>query len=193
MDGSCQTEVVAHAATLQQADILRAVLQSEGFDAFIIGERAANVLSPLQMGLNPHGIRIAVPADQAQDALSVLRWKHQDGLALPEGAWTANGPRGEEFWADGGEDAESRPAEPGEVVPSTADLDAERACLAALFSFWIWPLVPLTLWYIVRALVGAQKRGITGRATYRRNLALAVVGGVLLPAAVLCLILLLAR
>lgn len=63
---------VARVAALDQADVLRSRLAGEEIDVMIPGERTTNTLAYMGPAVNPRGVRLLVPADQAGRAREVL-------------------------------------------------------------------------------------------------------------------------
>ena len=73
MDEMDQNLVVATSvATLQQADVLKSVLESNGIPAFIPGAMASSCMPHMEIGLNPKGVRLLVRKGDLEDALEIL-------------------------------------------------------------------------------------------------------------------------
>ena len=140
--------VVATASTLQEADVIRSVLQSEGISAFILNENVTNMLPYLSIALNPSGVRIAVRQCDLSAAREVL------DLPPPDGSQ----------W---GESAKSD--------PNSSDRFAERAAYSAILSILIFPLVILTLFYFFQALGRRREVPPTHPRAFRRNLVFVII------------------
>ena len=144
--------VVATVATLQQADVIRAVLEMNDVPATIPGEYATNTLAHVGMGLNPHGVRVSVASRDEQKAREILDREHA-----------------------GGPDVEDWPkAQPEQTLPEDF---ARRACWAALLS-WFFPLIlPAAVYNFVKALRAAGRgcRQVEDREIFQRRMTIAVL------------------
>ncbi len=136
--------VAATASTLQEADVIRSVLQSAGISAFILNENVTNMWAHMSVALNPSGIRIAVRQCDLPAAREVLE--------LP--------PPDDSQWRES--------AKPD---PHSPDRFAERAAYSAIFSVLIFPpLVILTLYYFFQALGRRREVPPADPRTFRRNM-----------------------
>ena len=140
--------VAATASTLQEADVIRSVLQSADISAFILNENVTNMLPYMSIALNPSGVRITV----RQCDLTAAR----KALDLPP--------------LDGSQWRES--AKPN---PNSPDRFAEKAVYSAIFSILIPPLVILTLYYFFRALGRRRAVPPADPRAFRRNLVFVVI------------------
>lgn len=141
--------VVAAGANLGEADVIRAVLQSEGIPAFVPAERAANTLSHLQLAVSGYNVRVAVARRDAERAVAVLR-EHRPP---DDPSWSA--------------DQEEQAA-----APAPADEAARLAARSAIYSLF-FPLFSLLLIsWLIRAARRASAHGVRDRRTYQRRMLL---------------------
>jgi hypothetical protein len=151
--------VVAVVGTLRDADVTRMVLEGFGIQAIIIGESTTNVLAHVSLGLNPRGVRLAVPANDVPRALEIIA--DDRGVA--------------------GDDS----ASPRKRLPPTrAEEYAQRAFWAALMS-WFFPiLLPAVIYDLVKARQAAGEGGrrLRDPRRYRRDMTKAML--LFLPLAV---------
>ena len=140
--------VAATASTLQEADVIRSVLQSGGISAFILNENVTSMLPYINVAVNPLGIRIAVRQCDLSAAREVLEQPSPDGSEWEESA---------------------------KPDPHSPDRFAEKAVYSAIFSILIFPLVILTLYYFFRALGRRRAVPVADPSAFRRNLVFAVV------------------
>ena len=152
-DGSTNNDpnrqiVVATVSTLQEADVIRSVLQSAGISAFILNENVTNTLPYISVAVNPLGIRITVRQCDLSAARDVLEQPPPDGSEWEESA---------------------------KPDPHSPDRFAERAVYFAIFSILIFPLVILTVYYFFRALGRRRAIPVADPSAFRRNLAFVVI------------------
>ncbi len=135
--------VAATASTLQEADVIRSVLQSAGISAFILDENVTNMLPYMGIALNPSGVRITVRQCDLPAAREALELSPPDGSQWRESA---------------------------KLDPHSPDRFAEKAVYSAIFSLLIPPLVILTLYYFFQALGRRREVPPADPRTFRRNM-----------------------
>ena len=150
--------VVATAAGLQQADVIRATLEAAGIDAVILGEHAASTLSHLGSAIHPGGVPIAVRRGDVPPAQQVL------GLQGPD---------------------EEAPSLARRKL--STDEYASSALLTAKFACIFPPLMPVTLYLFLRAARAARNHPPADPYTFRRKLFYTFLLGVLIPAALIAI------
>jgi hypothetical protein len=138
--------IVAHATSLGQAEVIAAVLRAEGIDSAVYNANAAATLSHIPYAVNPRGIEVAVPADQAEQAREILSAGPPEELA----------------------DAEEEPARDSspEAAPSAEDY-ARYSLRCAVLSILLGPLVVLAIWYFLKSLRRLPGPGPARRAAVR--------------------------
>jgi hypothetical protein len=146
-DDKNQPVVVTSAPTLEQACVIRAVLQTAGIAAFVPDETAAALLSHLKIAIHRKGINVAVRQCDLETAREVL---------------DAPPPTGEE-WQPLADDEQNR-----------TDKYASSAARAVIFSLLIFPLGVMTFYYFFRALGRQHENPPTDRGKYRRNMIFAL-------------------
>ncbi len=159
MNRQTKSVVVAAEPEVGQAEVTCAVLRNLGFDAYVVDGNISSLLWHVSLAINPTGIRIAVPAEQAEEAWQVLARLREEDLD-----WT----RQDDAPAD--EDAAPGPEGPtvdsSHETPGTPDYHAARAALCSLFTFLLPPLLLLVPYHLVKA-IGARR---TGPASLRYRL-----------------------
>ena len=131
-DSREQSVVVAAGATLQQADIIRLQLESEGIEAFIVDEHISHLFWHMGFATNTHGIRIAVRQSDVPLAKEVL----------------------EAFELERVKAAEQEKAEPPEP-PAPNEL-ARKACRIAIISVLFILLWPVACYFFFKAWRAAE-------------------------------------
>ena len=149
-----QLVVVAVAARLQEADVIRLTLEAQGIKALVLEERTYNLLTHMGPAVHPYGIPIAVRRRDLRRARQVL-------AELPQ--------------------REPPPAAGPEPPPHTPDDYARSAYRSALFSAWFPPLVLLTFYYFIKAHRAAADAEVQNPEAFRNRLLVAFFLGVLLP------------
>jgi hypothetical protein len=179
---------VYRASTLEAADLARMDLAAAGIEAFIEGEHAASTLGYMGLGLNPGGIKVMVPAIDAEHA----EW-------LLTGRATEEAVAAEPFWAAGAKTpmdtpetaiALQRPPLMLEYAGRrhSADDYARRSARALVLVLFCPPLVLLSLYYAIQALREARRTGVADRGRFGRRLALVVLilAAMLVAGAAMC-------
>jgi hypothetical protein len=146
---------VATAATVEEAEIIRARLEAEGIPAFIPNAATTEWMPHMSIAINPYGVAVIVPAGRLEAARQVL----DPGTKNPA-------PRG----ADG-------PAE------TDADLWARRAAFAAVFAWLFPPLAIYSFVCVFRAAKAKRLQAPINKDAYDRNVFAAVVVSIGLSAA----------
>jgi len=179
-----KTSVVLTAVDdLDKAEVLCAVLRGRGFDAYVVDPNASRSLWHLNLAINPDGIRVAVRADQADQARQALleleREAGQEGETLlppeelppedepePNQAPAGAAPQDEPLEADQTDEApdadpspeaEGQPDSVARPEEATADFYARKAAMACLFSFFVAPIILLAVSHFIKALVLPRK------------------------------------
>ena len=160
--------VIGAAGSLTQADIMCAVLGSSGIEAVILDENVSSVMGHLTFALTPHGIRIAVPIGDAEEAAQILKPKQDGWGSIDVEAGT-----------------ELRDKEPDE--PLTAEQCALKAYRAAFLSWCLPPAALLTAYWLVRALSARSQSENVKASTFAKHTLTAFLVGILLPACIVVL------
>ncbi|MDY6913708.1 MAG: DUF2007 domain-containing protein [Planctomycetota bacterium] len=147
--------VVAAAATLTEADVIRASLDAAGIDAMILNETTTNVLSHLNFAINPGGIRIAVSARDTEAARELL---------------AHHGVHSEE--------ADEYFTTPQEDAPAPDDY-AQKAYWSAFFSWWLFPFIIITLYWFIKAAKAHRRRPAEQPGRFKRHMLIAFFVGIL--------------
>jgi hypothetical protein len=163
-------QVVWIGPSVEQAELVRAVLEGQGIRAFVLDRHTLGTLPYLSVGVGQGGARVAVHPTDVEAARAVLEQQPNGAAQLPDDA-------------DDVLDVESdqgMPVEMEEAVPDSRLEDlARRAAVTGLFSVFIPPLVLLTLYFLVQVgrLRHRERLAVGPRA--RSYLRLAVAGIVL--------------
>ena len=163
--------VIGAAGSLTQADIMSAALASAGIEAMIVDENATNLLGHINIAVNPRGIRIAVPARDAENAARILKGK-DDG------------------W---GSIDRQEAAEPSSKVTEerlSADQCARKAYYAAFFSWWLPPIAVVTAFWFAKAVAVRRDYPPENAGRFRRRMLVAFFLGILVPTCATIVILL---
>jgi len=145
---------------LQEADVIRAVLESQGIPAQIVGENTTNMFMHMSLALNTKGVRILVPQsrlEEAREAMVVRKRTPEEETDL------------------GFNDTE-------------ADHCAKRSYDSALYSLIFFPMVGFTIYYFAKALSVRKTIPPADHPRFRKRLLLAMLVGII-PYVVLGLIL----
>ena len=153
--------VATRVGTLQQADVIRAVLGGEGIPVVIADEGASNVLAHMGPAIHPWGIKVMVQAQHLPAATEFLERASQSGAA------------------------EAEPPRPGR----SADDYAEAAYRAALLSWYLYPIALLTLYNLAKAMSVRHSQPPTDPRRFNKRLGWAFVLGVVVPVIGLALLL----
>ncbi len=156
MDKQTRSVVVAAEPEVGQAEVTCAVLRTLGFDAYVVDGNISSLLWHVSLAINPAGIRVAVPADQAEEASQALArlreedadWTRQDDAPADEDA--TPGPEG-------------LPVGASHEIPGTPDYHAARAALCSLFTFLLPPLLLLVPYHLVKAMRARRTGPVSGR------------------------------
>lgn len=145
-----------------------AVLGSSGIEAVILDENISSVMGHLAFGLTPHGIRIAVPIGDAEEAAQILKPR--------EGGWGS---------IDVEAGAELRDTEAKE--PLTAERCALKAYRAAFLSWCLPPVALLTAYWFIRALTARRQSDNARAGPFAKHMLTAFIVGILLPTCIIML------
>lgn len=162
-DDSDELAVLTTAQTPEQAGAAHAALQAAGIEARIVDVAKAAPGDELAARLGP-GVHVLVQRADLPPARQVL---HLPDADEPDDESDGDG-HGEELAAG-----------------SAPDEYAAAAYRLAFFSCAFWPLLVLTLAFIVRAIRAGRLEPALNKTTYRRHLIQAFVMGVLIPAAII--------
>lgn len=148
--------VVAAPGTLQEAEVIRTALRSRGFWAQIRGERMSQWFPHWGVALNPRGIEVAVPPDEAKDAAAFLEARRTEAGE----AWKEERPkrRSPDDWA-------------------------VAACWATLFSLLSLPLFLVTFYCYFKGQAAARRERPERPRRFRRLMTFAFLLGILPGAA----------
>ena len=135
---------------LQEADIIRSVLEGQNIPTQIVGEYTTNMFMHMSLALNTKGVRILVPQsrlEMAREALTVQDRTPED--------------------------------EPGLGFNDTeADLCAKRSYDCALYTWMFFPMIGFTIYYFAKALLLQKAAPPVDRPRFRKRLFLAMLVGV---------------
>lgn len=142
--------VTIFTGSMPEAMSLHAALRAEGFDAFLPDETIKTV-DPFITGMNALSMRVAVPADQVEEAEEAIRELRAE-KAEPSGTETeAAAPRD-------AEDAEDAAAE----APAPAgEAEVEKLASRVGWAFCLFP--PLGVWLGIRYLLASARLERTAR------------------------------
>ena len=132
------------ARSISEADVLRALLQTAGIEAFIPNETSTVILPHLFFAINRRGVPVLVRARDVEAAREVLKPLSHEEKSAPDA-----------------------PDEPDDSSPNDAAQYAQRAARSAVFAWLFPPLALWTLYCMVQALraravkMPADPRGFT--------------------------------
>ncbi|MCE5277919.1 MAG: DUF2007 domain-containing protein [Planctomycetaceae bacterium] len=144
--------VAASAATLRQADVLKAVLEANGIPTFIPGALASNCMPHMEIGLNPKGVRLLVRKKDLNDALEILN--HPQAIDADEVS----------------------PADTDQDVSAANDY-ARKAFYCSVCWMLFAPLAVMIPWFIARAIIADSRREAENSSRFQRHIILASVLG----------------
>lgn len=172
-----QSVVVAFAGDTDQADVICAALQGHGVDAYVVDANISRTLWHVALAIHPEGVRIAVPAGQADDARQLLQeLGHSDVQAEPDlsDEQEPDDEPGPDSPAEEGDD--DAPDHEEEPQAPTAEGSAKRAAIAGLFSLLFPPFVLVSLYQFIKALTLPQSgRPQPSRYFLHRVFALSII------------------
>jgi len=154
VEGSADWVVVATAASLERADVLRLALEVEGIPVLLLNKNGDNWLSHLgREAVDPSAIQLCVPPTHVATACEVLG-------TLAE------------------RDRRERP----EADQSAPDKHAASAYRSAILLWYLPPLAALTAYRIIRAARGRRLCPPKQPERFRKHLLVAFLVGIVLPA-----------
>lgn len=150
--------VVASAATLEEAQVIRAVLAGHDISAHVQGATATAMMPHIALAINPRGVRVMVLARDLDRVKRVLA--------------TAEPVEYED------REIEERDAAAFETSPDRYARSAYRASLLYLICPLILLLVP---YYFCRALRVSRRQPVRNKRRFRRHMVVALIVGILIP------------
>lgn len=136
--------------TMEEASVLRSVLESTGVGVYISGEHTSAWAPHMTLALHPRGIEILVRKEDVPRAREVL------GRHVPPEAGPA--------WHEAAEEA-----------PPVPEQYAARAARAALFQLLFPPIILLVPYYYVKALSAARTGPVGNARRFRKHLRNALI------------------
>ncbi|MCE5328253.1 MAG: DUF2007 domain-containing protein [Planctomycetaceae bacterium] len=146
--------VATSVATLQQADVLKSILESNGIPAFIPGALASNCMPHMEIGLNPKGVRLLVRRGDLEDAMEILN--HPQPL----------------------ENDEASPADANQDASAANDY-AKKAFYCSVCWLLFPPLAIMIPWFIGRAIIADGRHEAENPSRFQLQIVLAVILGLI--------------
>ena len=156
--------VAATASSLQEAEVIRVVLESNGVRAHV-PSNTASVLSHIRIAAFPDGIPIFVLPEDLPAAREAL---------IPKNGIT------DEDWQ-----VPTQVDEPETAREPTPDDYARRAKLFSLLYLGFPPLLLAAVYYFVMALVAENRQSVASTGQYQRNMLVALILGIIVPLVIL--------
>ena len=141
--------IIAHAASLPQADIICAMLRTVDVEGFILNEHTSQLLPHLDAVINPKGIQIAVRQSDEKAAREQLD-KHEH-YAI--------------------EEEDQDPA----AERNLTDSFARAAVVSGVFAVLVNLFIIATVWYYYRAMSSAKKIPPTDEIRFNHNMRIAKI------------------
>ncbi|MCE5277918.1 MAG: DUF2007 domain-containing protein [Planctomycetaceae bacterium] len=158
------TVIVARVASLQQADIIKSVLEGNGIDALVPDSLTSTTMTHMLIKRKPKGYPVLVLEKDLEAAREVLAQKY-DPAELEAAA--------AEFVGQEAQEDQDRQEVSAETLLS--ELQARRALVCSVLWIIFPPLVLLVPWFALQAARAAAADPATRTRAYRRDLRLAVV------------------
>ncbi len=150
--------VVASAATLEEALVVRSVLAGNDISAHVQGALATGTMPHLAFAINPGGVRVMVLASDLDRARRVLATV--EPLEYEE------------------QEIEQRDEATFETSP---DRYAQSAYRASLLYLMFLPILLLVPYYFCRALHARRRQPVRDKRRFRRNMTLSLIVGIGIP------------
>lgn len=163
-------QVVWIGPSVEQAELVRAVLEGQGICAFVLDRNMLGTMPHVSVGIGRGGARVAVSAAAVESARAALE-QHRDRLAEVPG-----GPS-DDLPVDSAQDVPVG-LEEGVQERRLEDL-ARRSAVMGLFSMIFPPLVLAALYFLLRSASLRRRERLALSPRARRHLSWAVVGIVL--------------
>ncbi|MCE5328254.1 MAG: DUF2007 domain-containing protein [Planctomycetaceae bacterium] len=159
-----KTVAVATVSTLEQADLIKSVLECNGIDALVPDSLTSTSMTHMAVGRKPKGFPVLVLEGDLEEARAILSEKYDPAELDAAAAETVSD--------------KAEPDQSSEEVSSKltlSELQARRALVCSVLWIILPPLVLLVPWFAIRAARAAARQPETRTRAYRRDLCLAAV------------------